>query len=282
MACLAGAFAALALLCTAGPARSLTLPPPLAPRIDTTIDDGPADEAVIEDERPSFSFSAARDGAAFPGAVFQCSVDEAPTQPCTSPLQLGPLAEGPHVFSVLAEDPEDSSADPDPARRSFFVDLEGEEECEEFEEEDGLVEEGEGCAEEEASPLPPEECLLRTARARVFTYSSQDRIRLVIRYTSFSPADVSVDFRLAGGKGPLNLGSARQRFARKGLFRLTEKLTDSEAEKVRAARRFTVTMEIPEAPRYCRRYGIRRLTVKRTVHSQVIWFQSDSVFGTSP
>ena len=34
------------------------------------------------------------------------------------------------------------------------------------------------------------------------------------------------------------------------------------------------------APGYCHRFETRRLTVKRTVHSQVVWFQSDSIFGT--
>ena len=70
----------------------------------------------------------------------------------------------------------------------------------------------------------------------------------MIRYTSFSPADVFVDYRLSGGRGSLNLGEARQRFAKKGLFRVTEKLSEAEMEKVRAARRFTVDLNIPAAP----------------------------------
>ena len=47
----------------------------------------------------------------------------------------------------------------------------------------------------------------------------------MIRYTSFSPADVIVDYRLSGAKGPLSLGEARDHFAKKGLFRTTEKLS---------------------------------------------------------
>ena len=104
----------------------------------------------------------------------------------------------------------------------------------------------------------------------------------MIRYTSFSPADVVVDYRLLGGRGSLKLGGGHQRFAKRGLLRVTEKLSDAEMEKVRAARRFTVSMAIPEAPRYCRRYDTRHLTIKRTVHSQVVWFQSDSIFGSQP
>ena len=51
-------------------------------------------------------------------------------------------------------------------------------------------------------------------------------------------------------------------------------------EKVRAAKRFTVMMSIPGTPRYCNRYDTRHLTIRKTVHSQVVWFQSDSIFGT--
>jgi hypothetical protein len=166
-------------------------------------------------------------------------------------------------------------------------------ECEEAEapeeeeaelEEEGEAEEGELEEEEcaEGSATPPEECLLRSARARVLTYSSLSRVRLVIRYTSFSPANVAIDYRLNGGRGPLKLGSAKRRFEERGVLRLNERLTDAAMERVRAARRFTVAMDIPAAPRYCRRYETRRLTVRRTVHRRVVWLQSDSVFGTRP
>ena len=50
--------------------------------------------------------------------------------------------------------------------------------------------------------------------------------------------------------------------------------------RVRAARRFTVEPRHPRGPDFCRRYDTRHLTIKRTVHSQVVWFQSDSIFGT--
>jgi hypothetical protein len=267
------------LFCLAAPARAATVQTPV---LETTITDGPAEGAPIENERPTFSFFATLANVPFDGAAFQCSVDSAPAEPCASPFQTDQLEDGPHRFSVFAEDPEHFAADPTPAQRSFVI-VSAEEECEAFEDEEGFEEEDEGAeCEEEAddSRAPPEECLLRTARARLFTYSSQNRVRLVIRYTSFAPADVSVDYRLMGGKGALKLGSARQRFAKKGLFRLNERLTEGEMEKVRAARRFTVSMTVPEAPRYCHRYDTRHLTVKHSIHNQVVWFQSDSIFGT--
>jgi hypothetical protein len=276
----AGFVSAIALLSAiwAAPAAPAAV---ALPAVETAITAGPAEGAVIEDERPSFSFAATLADVPFPGATFQCSVDNAPPEPCTSPFQTAPLEEGAHSFSVFAEDAEHFLADPTPAQRTFAI-IGAEEECEAFEDEDGAEEEDEECEEEEAgdSRVPPEECMLRTARARLFTYSAQNRVRLVIRYTAFTSADVYVDYKLMGGKGPLKLGAAHQRFAKSGLFRLTERLSDGEMEKVRAAKRFTVVLSLPEAPRYCRRYDTRHLSIKRTVHNQAVWFQSDSIFGT--
>jgi hypothetical protein len=275
-ACLATAAAALILLWPPAQAH----PAAVTPVIETTITAGPEDDALIAGDSTSFSFTATRDGLPFPGAVFRCSVDNAPAAACTSPLSLEELDEGPHTFSVFAEDPEHFTADPVPAQRSFVV-AEEEAECEEVLDEDGLLEED--CGEEaRAAELPPEECLLRSARARVFTYTAQDRIRLVIRYTAFSPAEVAVDHRLNGARGALRLRTVKRRFAEKGLLRLDERLSEAEMGKVRAARRFTVTMHIAETPRYCLRYDVRHLTIRRIVHDQVVWFQSDSIFGTKP
>ena len=160
--------------------------------------------------------------------------------------------------------------------------VEPEEECEVFEDEEGVEEEEGECEEEEAadSRVPPEECVLRTARARLFTFASQNRIRLVIRYTAFDPGDVFVDYRLSGGKGGLKLGTAHQHFEKRGLLRVNQRLSEAEMNKVRAAKRFTIVMTIPAAPRFCRRFDTRHLTIRRTIHSQAVWFQSDSVFGT--
>jgi hypothetical protein len=152
------------------------------------------------------------------------------------------------------------------------------EECGELEEEDEEAEEE--CEEAEEGSLPPEECVLQTARARVFAYASHDKVRLVIRYTSVSPAEVTVDYWLKGAKGSLKLGEARQRFSKQGLFHLSESLSKAEMARVRSAREFTVEMTIPGTPHYCRRFGDRHLTIKHSVHGQTVWFQSDSIFGT--
>jgi hypothetical protein len=271
----------LAVLCTAVAASAA--PVGGQPAIDTQITGGPEDGAVIEDETPSFSFSATAGGVPLPTATFHCSVDgEAPVD-CASPYELEPIdQEGPHTFSVYAEEPVTHTTDPEPATRHFF--LEFDEECEEvgeeLEDDEGEVEiceKGGG-----TSPIPPQECLLRTARARVLTFAAHDRVRLVIRYTSFSPADVLVGYRLTGGRGPLSLGSARAHFTKQGLYRATERLNDAQTARLRAAKRFTVTFDIPGAPDYCHRFQTRHLTIRKVIHNQVVWFQQDSIFGARP
>lgn len=272
----------LAVLCAAAAASAGTVAGG-QPAIDTEITAGPAEGAVIEDESPSLSFAATADGVPLSTARFHCSVDGGAPVECASPYELETLdQEGRHTFSVYAEEPLTHTTDPEPATRHFF--LEFDEECEEvgeeLEDEEGNVE---VCEEGGAtSAMPPEECLLRSARARVLTYAAHDRIRLVIRYTSFSPADVLVGYRLTGGRGSLSLGSARAHFSKQGLYRATERLTEAQAAKVRAAKRFTVTFDIPGAPNYCHRFGIRHLTIRKTIHSQVVWFQEGSIFGTKP
>ncbi len=273
---LAATIAMLGSLWAAPAAPAVEVPAAL----DTSITAGPAEGAVIEDPSPSFSFEATLAGAPFPAATFRCSVDDAPAEPCATPFQTDSLEDGAHSFSVFAEDAAHLVADATPARRTFSVGA-AEEECEVFEDEDGFEEEDEECLEERAASggAPPEECLLRTARARLLVYSSESRIGLVIRYTAFSPGDVYVDYRLGGAKGPLKLGTAPLHFAKSGLLRINERLGEGEMDKVRAARRFTVVTDVPAVPRYCHGYDTRHLTIRRTIHGQAVWFQSDSVFG---
>ncbi|HEX6228182.1 MAG TPA: hypothetical protein VFZ41_01835 [Solirubrobacterales bacterium] len=85
-----------------------TIPP------DTTIDSGPS--GVTTDSTPIFEFSSNED----PETSFECSIDGGAFNPCSSPRQIGPLADGPHAFSVRALDLE-PNVDPTPAARNFTV-----------------------------------------------------------------------------------------------------------------------------------------------------------------
>lgn len=283
LAALAALAIALAAVAIATPAHGLTVGTTVF--VDTAITGGPAEGTTTEDDQPVFTFNASVNPPSATPPVYYCSVDSAAPTPCASPRQLASLNDGQHSFSVFAEDPESKSVDSTPDSRKFVVDASEPEEVEEecFEEdEEAEEEEDEGeCEEEDTSPFPPDDCLLRTARARVFTYTTHDKARLVIRYTSLAPAEVTVDYRLKGGKGSLQLGEAKQRFGKSGIFRTTESLSDTQMAKVRAAKSFSVQLRIPATPSFCNRYYDRHLTIKRTVHSQVVWFQSDSIFGTN-
>jgi hypothetical protein len=65
----------------------------------TTITAGP--DGPTSDDTPTFTFS-----SPVRGATFQCRIDTGAFAPCISPKQLGPLADGDHVFGVRASVPE--------------------------------------------------------------------------------------------------------------------------------------------------------------------------------
>jgi hypothetical protein len=98
----AAAFAAVCLLL---PASALAAPP------ETTIDSGP--QGLNTTAQPTFTFS-----SNVAGSTFECSLDRAPFGPCTSPLQLPPLSQGPHLFDVRAIGP-GAEVDPTPAERAW-------------------------------------------------------------------------------------------------------------------------------------------------------------------
>lgn len=136
-----------------------------------------------------------------------------------------------------------------------------------------------------ASPTPDySQCTLRKARARVFIYGDGSQahpngIRLVIRYRTRAKAKVIVGYTLKGNKGKLNLGKAVGKFKKKGLYRRARRLTKQQMIKVRAKGvHLLVKLRIPGEPPYCARAYSRHLTVKRVIHQQTIFFQSDSDF----
>jgi hypothetical protein len=182
-------------------------------------------------------------------------------------------------------------ADSGPEASSFVVDAdesgdEFEVECVEEDEESEAAEEVEGEgdeAEEECDAeaqvtdsLPPEECLLRTARARVFASSAHDRVRLVLSYTALSPTEVTVEYRLRGGKGSLRLGEVSKRFGQRGVFRASATLSEPQMDRVRAAKSFEVQLHVPGAPAFCNRYYAKHLTIRHGGSSQAVWSEADS------
>jgi hypothetical protein len=182
-----------------------------------------------------------------PGGSYECSVDGGPWKPCVSGRDFGPARPGDHLFQVREKLNGVAGAT---ASYRWTVDL-------------------------------PKACVLRVARARVFVYTKHDKARLVIHYTTYRPAQVTVAYALRGSRGNLALGSATARFKQAGVFRLAERLNKAEMAKVRAAKALTVHFKIPKTPNSCGRFYAKRLTIPRKVSGQTVWFQSDSVFSAA-
>jgi hypothetical protein len=174
-------------------------------------------------------------------------------------LRAGPVT-GPALSLPLDEEDEGESE---------------EESAEELEDEASEEEE----FEDEESDHPPAECLLQTVRAQAFAYPAQDKVRLLIRYTSTEPTEAAVTYRLAGGKGALRFTEAKEHLAKAGSIRLSASLSTSQTSKVSAADSFTVELHIPATPHSCRRFDTRHLTIEHGGGNRLTWLQSESVFG---
>jgi hypothetical protein len=179
------------------------------------------------------------------GGAYECAVDAGPWAPCASGATFGPLLPGDHLFQVR----EVLAGLTGPAASyRWTVDL-------------------------------PKACVLRVARARVFAYTRKHRVRLVIHYTSYRPAKVTVSYRLVGAGGKPTLGSATANFTKAGVFRLPEDLSPTLVGKVAAAKLFEVHFKIPKTPQSCGRYYTKQLTIPQKISGQTVWFQSDSTFA---
>jgi YVTN family beta-propeller protein len=179
------------------------------------------------------------------GGAYECSTDNGPWTICTSGKAFGPLRPGDHLFQV--RETLDGVTGPAASYR-WTIDL-------------------------------PRACVLRVARARVYAATAKHKVRLVIHYTSYRPAEVSVSYDLIGAKGTTTLGSASAKFKVAGVYRDPESLSGEETSRVRAARLFKVHFKIPKTPHSCGRYYTKRLTIPKKFSGRTVWFQSDSTFA---
>jgi hypothetical protein len=149
---------------------------------------------------------------------------------------------------------------------------EDEEEGESEEDEEESEDEGEDDGLGTVGPLLlPPECLLHTAEAHVAASATSGVVRLAIHYTSYSPANVSVDYWLKGGKGSLQLGETKRHFGRQGTFHEDVHVSDRAMVKVLAARVFIVQLDIATAASYCAKYSTQRLTTKHVAGDHATW-----------
>lgn len=129
-------------------------------------------------------------------------------------------------------------------------------------------------------PSIPDTCTLRVARSRVFVYKSKPKTRLVVRYKTRAPAQVTTTYeaKLTNGK-TLEIGSLEKTFKTQGIFKLPVNLSEEDIGKVRSAKSFVVSFSIPRTPKACARAYSKVLTKKAKVAKQTVWFQSDAVLG---
>lgn len=179
--------------------------------------------------------------------------------------------------SAYALDGAETSASPPDLGASLSEEIELEEECVEgSDEETEDFEEAEEECEAEAEDTgfsPVEDCYLRTAKARVVAYPSREMMRLTVGYTTYAPAQATVEY---GAKSDPRIGTARRQLGRSGVVRLSKHLSSRAMAKLQGSRRFTVTVHIAEAPRSCQRFEVQRLQVERSSDSRVTWSETAS------
>lgn len=145
---------------------------------------------------------------------------------------------------------------------------EGEEEFESEEETDEDEEEEFGTG--HSVPLPAA-CILRSAEPSVSVQLGHEDLRLTLRYEAEEPTRASIDYWLKGSKGSLQFGSTTHHLGGHGVIRLNSHLDEREITKVRAARAFLVSIDVPEAAPYCGRYLTLRLTAKHQLAKRETW-----------
>src|SRR5215211_2654814 len=88
-----------AALAAGGTPASVHAQTPPVPGVVVTFESGPQDPTPTNDSTPTFTFSAPD-----PLATFECTLDGAAPEPCSSPHTTAPLADGLHRLDVRARD----------------------------------------------------------------------------------------------------------------------------------------------------------------------------------
>lgn len=144
---------------------------------------------------------------------------------------------------------------------------EGEEEAESEEE---AEEDEEEFVTGHSVPLPAV-CILRSVEPSVAVQLGHGDVGLTLRYEAEEPTKATIAYWLKGGKGSLQLGSATRHLGGHGAIHLNSHLDERKMAKVRAARTFLVSIDLPQAPSYCNRYLTLRLTAKHQLANHETW-----------
>lgn len=125
----------------------------------------------------------------------------------------------------------------------------------------------------------PKECVVKSARARALQYTQQNKIRLVYPYNSYRQAknvQVTLYANLSAHRR-LQVGSARLSLKKRGTVRIIKTLPKKVmAEIRRAGGSYTAQLHIPQtSAAQCNQFLTKKLTVKRTVDGQDVYFPED-------
>jgi len=158
--------------------------------------------------------------------------------------------------------------------------VELEEECLEAEDEaesEGEADEPEEAEEEEcefdagkSSRLGSEDCVLRTAHARVVAFPERNQMRLTLGYTTSAPTRATVEYLAHVGE---RLGGTTRSLGRGGVLRLSRHVGRGQMARLRNSHRITVTVNIPEVPERCERLETLHLARRHSSDARVTWSQ---------
>lgn len=114
-----------------------------------------------------------------------------------------------------------------------------------------------------------ESCAPYRANASIIASERRDTVRLRVSYASEKATAVKVEYWLKGPRGALRLKPLRRRMSRHGSLRGAERLSTRQMSKVRAARAFTVDLDMTGTP--CGRYSTRHLTARQRRGDRMVW-----------
>jgi hypothetical protein len=164
------------------------------------------------------------------------------------------------------------------AGETFEFGLEGEAEEEELEAEEEESEPGEEeCGEEEgrkgAFVTAPAACRVQRAESSITTLPGSDRLRLTLRYQTYSPAAVSIALKLKDHKGTLAIEHTTRHLGQKGVLHLTTDLPDAVIERAVKAQEFEVGLRAINTPGFCDGLLEQHLSSKQPVGKGRVYTQ---------
>jgi hypothetical protein len=182
--------------------------------------------------------------------------------------------------SRAAGDPVSEASAPSSGEPAIQLSDEGEWEgaCVELEEEDGepAEEAGEECEadeEEEAEDAafsPAEDCYLRTARAHVVAYPERGQVRLTLGYTTYEATPATIELSAREGD---RLAVVKRHLGRSGVVRVSKHLGDRAMARLQSSHRFTVSVQVEEAPDACQPFETERLRIASSKPTRVTWVE---------